>query len=1364
MNYTKGIILTIIALFSLHLDTARGAEIGVKIERLNNRYGLVSDSVQAIVRDKDGFIWIGTAEGLCRYDGSDIKYYTPFVENGYSRIIRHLAVDDDNLIWISTNIGLYTFDPRREVFTEIPEVKGVVRDVAISPDNTIIAHTPNKLYHCKKQPDGEIEVETIDNINFNFIPTIFFDSDRHLWVCSNQKQVDCYSFEDGDIGERVTTIDLKANKIKDVNTIFEDSDGHLFAGLWQGGLFEIVREGSEVSFRRINFDRCETKISDTAIIKFITQDAKSDRYWVGTTTGLYIVTNLKSPKYVQHISTGLSPSQLSNEELNCALYTPDTNHLYVGTMVGGVNIIDLNPGFITQSSLNDTLYKHHNNAVQSIYDDGEHLWLGVGSTGLVLVDKATGEESHYQDLPILNEISPKANSFNAIIRLKHHDQIWLGSRYDAVYIVDIAVDNKFNSIKPTGIKHIASGANAPLPHRSVLSLYEDYRGNVWIGDFRNLVIATMVDGEWVFSNINDLNVSQKIPAELIVGISGDGMGRIWIATRNGGVYRIDNTHENSNDTIEVKHYPPISDLENITQSIYCDSTGRVWVGTSGLGVFQYNRSKDKFICKETRYSDEIISVISIAESNETLFFGTNSGVYSYSLNNHQRDFLLRYTTEDGLSSNVCQGNSIFAGSQGKIYVGTNNGYSTIDAKIVYKREPATNIKITDIRVSNASILYPNTTEYLTRDESGVLERLTVPFSENTISLYFTNLTTKDPEQTHYSYRLIGLNNEWVEANPQQRSVVYSNLPAGRYTFEVKGSTPDAATTTLQIQIQPAPYASWWAWTIYILITIVVLLFIARSIVDKIKLNNELRYERYKQMNAERLNNSKLQFFTNISHELLTPLMIINYGVNELGESGEKSSSTLSIIKGNISRLSRLLEQILEFRKAESGSLKLKVSRGDLALYIDQLTRDNFAPYLAKKNISLSLNTTPDSVEGYFDSDKIDKIIYNLVTNAIKYNVEGGFIEITIEGKQCGDELTEARVSVRNSGAIITKEQQSQLFKRFYDGEFRQYKTKGWGIGLSLVQDLVTLHRGTISVSSDTERGTCFSFNIPLLSRSYDEEQIFEADATTSDNLVEQSFDQEELGDVTLLLVEDNEDLSKMMCRALEHHYKVLYAADGEQGIAMAQEHNPDIIVSDVVMPNASGYTLCHRLKSDIETSHIPIILLTAMNNREGQLQGLNIGAEAYLHKPIEIDLLVAQINSLLSAHRRRANSYSSVESSVSKLNFSSLDSQLLENVIQFIDSNISDTELDVSKMAQHLNISNSTLYRKIKLLTDLSPNEFVRDRRLSIAYKLLESDKERASISEVAFITGFGSARYFTLCFKNKYGYPPSQLKAQEES
>jgi len=749
-----------------------------------------------------------------------------------------------------------------------------------------------------------------------------------------------------------------------------------------------------------------------------------------------------------------------------------------------------------------------------------------------------------------------------------------------------------------------------------------------------------------------------------------------------------------------------------------------------------------------------------------LWLGTNNGLVRLELSGNDRWKVRAFTVRDGLPDNFFNIKASYF-RNGTMYFGTSRGLVVLDPDIKYQRAAELDLSITDILIDGRPLadlpneerrkITPYTAEYT--------EKLVLPAKYHNFTIKFASLTYINPEQNQYAYRLVGHDNDWVYSDSGSRSAYYSKLKPGNYVFEVRATNENGEwgeIRELPIVVMPPLWATWWAYLIYAVLTVATGAMIIYELQRRITLRNRLYLQELETSKVQELNHVKLQFFTNITHELLTPLTIISASSDELKAQTSGVEGILDTMDINVKRLIRLLQQILEFRKAESGNLKLRVAKGNIAAFVRNLAT-GFEPLIRKQQLHLSV-VCDDSMEGYFDSDKLDKIMFNLLSNAAKYSYKGGYIQVNVNsvpGKRS------VRISVKDNGAGIPEERRKSLFNRFYEGDYRQYNTIGTGIGLSLTRDLVVLHRGTIHLNTEFKEGTEFIIEIPITSDDYSGEEItMVAVAEFRDKIVDrdayESSDEYDSMEVdasapAILIVEDNEELLSVMERLLRREYRVLQALNGNEALEIIGSEEVDLVVSDVMMPEMDGMELTRRIKTNNEICHIPVILLTAKNTDEDRDEGYTAGADAYLAKPFNLSALHARIKNLLKIRERTANDFKKQFAfEIKGLNYTDMDEKFLSDAIACVERHLDDTEFDITRLVQEMGTSRSTLHKKLKTLTGLNSTGFIRNIRLKTASKIMDENKN-VRISELAYMVGFNDPKYFSICFKKEFGMLPTE-------
>ena len=748
-----------------------------------------------------------------------------------------------------------------------------------------------------------------------------------------------------------------------------------------------------------------------------------------------------------------------------------------------------------------------------------------------------------------------------------------------------------------------------------------------------------------------------------------------------------------------------------------------------------------------------------------IWISTNKRVIEYDPKNGG---IMDYSTMDDVMVNSFMPNSYLKTRSGKILYGGNKGISVFTPYEHLSDNPRRiRAMVADVKIDGVSSLLEKDNQRFN------LRSQTISFDagDKNIEIDFSSLNYAFPDKIKYAYKMEGVDDDWVYVRGDRQFAFYNQLPKGKRTFYLKTTDTNGLWSNyiaeIQVSKEPAFYETWWAYMFYVVLVILSLYLFFRRMKRRLQLRHELRIAQIDREKSEELVQTKLRYFTNISHDLLTPLTIITCLIDDAEMTNGSRISQLSMIRSNVNKLRRLLQQILDFRKVESGNMKLSVSKSDIVSFIDDVCKVNFAPLIRKKSQTFIFSTEDKHLIAYFDRDKIDKIVSNLLSNACKYTSEGGEIKLIMKSYQEA-EHTHLRIQVVDTGEGIAPGDLENIFKRFYTAH-KGDESESNGIGLSLTKDLVELHHGTIEVESELTKGSTFTIYFPIDKDSYQENDLITGETPVNDKKAAMIFEHEDLekpgvvedvqvNDNHLLLVEDNEELLYLMEKILSRQYHVLVAKNGLEALDIIKDNEIDIIISDVMMPEMDGLELCRNIKSNLETSHIPVILLTAKNTAEDRIECYNAGADGYISKPFELKILEARINNFIIYKKSKQEEFrTNVEVDIDSLETSSIDKDFLDKVVSVIESNMVKGDFDVVQLADALAVSKSTLYRKMKIATGLSPIEFIRNIRLKYGSQLLKN--KSMSIAEVAYECGFSNPKYFATCFKEDFGVTPKEYQ-----
>lgn len=1326
-------------------------------EHLNNYQGLISDEVNVSYQDANGFMWFGTEEGIVRYDGYEFKSYKnhPYLGFLYGMKIKVITSTPEGKLLIGTSKGFYAFSEHMEpIYTYASEeINGFVNDVYVGSDGIIYVSAFNDFFIIDTLSQ-KVDIVKDGDIEQSFSQQIAEDSNGRIWVGSWGKGLLQLS-QDRKSFKSYLFFKSSRNESSDncIKSLYIDSNGHLWVGAWESGLYVLdVTSGEEPQVLKV----FQHDVNDeNSIPGNIVLDIEEDQFngiWIGTPYGTAVI-RYPLAKHSEVIRYSYSSEEgcLSSNVVR-DVFCDKSNLLWFATKGGGVNKLYLERNKFDHYIIPDL---DPQKRTQSIYafekDNKGRLMVGVLSLGFVIYDFEKKKFSSFKELPEFKKLNEDVDLNTVTSFLWDKDSLlWLGTRYNGVVRVDIP-NHKVRLINSEIYKNNFKGRNV-----NVQLLDND--GSVWVGTELGLHhIRYNLNNEPHVSCIKFLDSNSNIIRHTveITGIVKNKKGQLLISTYLDGLFVL----ENNKSMYKAVSWPDVVVSDKIV-SLFADGGGRIWIGTKGAGVKFIDNNSTDFISPLPNvniYGDVIFGISQ--DEYGSMWLTTNKGLLKLWFQ-HGEVRVERFLHRDGLQGNVFIPHSVFKDAKGELFIGGYNGFNHFNPLKIngnYSKPP---IVITDVFVEGERL-----TSFGENNEILELNHI-----KNDFSLTFSALDYIYSDANQYAYILEGVDDEWKYVSAKLRSVNYSNLAPGDYLLKVKGSNNQGIWNEecleLPIVVRSAPYKTWWAIVIYVLVVvgIMLLLFYQRLRLERIKQKYQL--ELLDKEKAEHLHEYKLRFFTNISHELLTPLSILSsVSENSLYRKKYSLSDNL-VIQRNVNNLTRMIRQLLIFRKMESGNMSLRLEKGDISRFVS-IKANDFKALAEKRSMNFNVKVEPN-IFGVFDADKLEIVLHNLLSNAFKYNNDGGTVSCLL----CWNEVSESiRIDVEDDGQGISKDVQSKLFNRYYRGDKVESK-EGIGIGLNLTSNLIEILHGEISVSSAVNKGATFTVILPVTIESYSdslqdsgenkkpvhvdngsEEMDVESDSSCYENIPE--------GNYTILIAEDNDDFRGVLQNSLSDNFNVLVAVDGKAALKLALDNDIDLIISDVMMPNMSGKELCLKVKSDINLSHIPVILLTAKTGDKNRLAGYEAGADAYLEKPVVLKLLVIRIANLLKSREKFKKKVSSEEVSLEPENISvtPLDQKFIIEAKAVVEKNLSDPDFTVKIMAEELNVTNSMLYRKMRSLAGYSPNEFIRSIRLRRAAQMLSN--KGFTISEVAFNCGFNDLGYFGVCFKKEYGKTPTVYQSQ---
>ncbi|PXV60185.1 two component regulator with propeller domain [Dysgonomonas alginatilytica] len=1314
-----------------------------------------SNSVQRIFQDKDGYMWFGTLDGLCRYDAYRLLTFRSNLNNPNlltNNEITCISEDKNNNLWVGTREGLNILNRETFKITHLadPNIRRQhIRSILTASDGTIWVGLGNGIYRydsdyniLKVYPTGTKE----SSLPNNGINSISEDSDGNIWVLLWRGGLHKYNKTD-DTFIHFPSIGTIDNPFR----IFQDNHKQYWICTWGDGIFRFdpnkIGQNMYSSLEIYNKERQQPEDTFFSIV----QDNSNGYIWAMSFSGLYALEYSNDGSVKQ---ADISYLFKETNNIFSEIIKDRSGNLWIGAFSEGALTINFNKPEIQNYPLKAITNKVRVVPnITCIYEDKDGvMWMNQNRLGLNLYYPQKGDVKLAADLPALRNIQGLRNAA-AIKGFSFTDNVWVGLENEPVIYVLNRKEESISIVDQIDLTLYQSNPGTPR------IFFEDRNRNIWVVTTSGIFIKPYNQAELK-------HISSSLGA--ITAITEDKDGSIWVSSENSGIYEITSDSRDNFNKWNIKNYTEKTDnlISDNIQSLSADNQNKIWIGTKEGNIVLYDKTLKVFQDYTEScgmFGEAILDIVT--DSFNRIWISTNKRITEYNPENGaSRD----YTVSDGLLVNSFLKGSYFKNSSNKIYFGGNRGISSFTSSEKLSGNPKpSKVLITDVKIQNQSILQG----FSGSQFNTISQTLTIYPDDRNIEIDFSSLNYTFPGKIQYAYKLEGVDDDWVYTSSNRQFATYNQLAKGSYTFYVKATDENrlwsSEVTQFRIQKLPAFYETWWAYLIYSTLFLICLYSALRIVQNRLKLRNELKIAQIEKEKSEELTQTKLRYFTNISHDFLTPLTIISCLIDDIESSSKKQLPQYGIMRSNVNRLKRLLQQVLDFRKVESGNMKLKITHGEIVAFIQDVCYTHFSPLIQKKKINFTFAAESKQIQAYFDADKIDKVVFNLLSNACKYTPQGGDIKVHLQSYEKKNH-TYLTIKIGDSGVGIAPEDLSSVFTRFYYNS-KTDASETNGIGLSLTKDLIELHHGIISAESKLNIGTTFIITIPIDKESFMDSELVKSpqilineENTTQSSMEEEewadTYPKNEKGNVNLLLVEDNEDLLHTMQKILSGRYNVLSSSNGAEAMEILKTASIDIIISDVMMPEMDGLELCRTLKSNIETSHISIILLTAKNSADDRIECYNAGADGYISKPFDLKVLEARINNFISNKKDKQQEFkSNVEINISTLEYPSLDEQFLNNAIEIIEKYLAETEFDINTFAEHLNMSKSSLYRKIKTMTGLSPIEFIRNIRLKHACQMLK-DKS-ISISEVAYSVGFSDPKYFTSCFKTEFNITPSEYQ-----
>ncbi|WP_162915503.1 hybrid sensor histidine kinase/response regulator transcription factor [Paraflavitalea soli] len=1291
----------------------------------NDSTSLLDNNIFSIYELPNRKLWLLTMGGACIYNSSTEKFDVDY--NGYlqslglpSGTITSIVKGYNGRYWfLYDNLDLYLYEGGAEKIRPFRKKQDF--------------NDPGKITSLKETKDGKI------------------------WLV----------YEQGFLQE----YDIKSNKVIFSSTAFQnlnkgngpynliiDNDGDIWLWGLNNGVFLFQPPGN--SIRQFNENTFPSKLNAN-LVSQVVQDNKG-LIWVATDHGGVTLIDKKGNFNTSYlVNDPKDPRSLGQNSIT-SMYNDGNGIIWLGTYKQGVSYSNSNIVMFP-------LYRHQESNVKSLpYDDvnrfaedkSGNIWIGTNGGGLIYFDRKLKTFKQYLHDPH----NKNSLSSNVIVSLciDHENILWIGTYFGGL--------NSFDGKQFTHYRH-SDNDSFSLANDNVWEIFEDREQHLWIGTLGSgLDIFDRTTNRFIHKPYKG-GVQNAFPFDYVSAILQDKKGNLWVGSSGGiVVFEKDKSNQAINQDAVIRN-----GLSN--KSVICfmeDSKGRIWAGTrEGLNLYNEQTKRFQSFTTADGLPDNMILNI-LEDSHQTLWISTPNGLCNIIPKQDKAGLVfsaISYDETNNLQNREFNDNAALRTSAGELIFGGPSGFNIINPSTIKQAFYRPTIILTGLQILNNTIepgeLINN--RVLLQQSLSRLESIDLKYKENVFSVEFASLDFGHSARNKYAYMLERFNSDWLYVDGTQRRVTYTNLNPGHYVLKVKVLSGDGLWSdvkALQINIEPPFWRTPVAYIIYVLIGAGLFLLARRITLDRIHMRYEMRQQRREAERANALEQLKTKFFTNVSHEFRTPLSLIIAPLDKIIKQAtdEDQKKQLNLVQRNAKRLLNLVNQLLDFRKMEVQEIKLHPAIGDIIGFSKDISH-SFSDIAEKKGIQFSFSANIDKLEIYFDKDKMEKILFNLLSNAFKYTADNGMVSVhllyNLPVNEEGD--GSLAIEVKDTGIGIPADQHDKIFERFFQTDVpADMVNQGTGIGLAITKEFVKLHSGIITVKSEPEKGTCFTVLLPAkkigesLTRSTT--QPIPA-GETEELLLEES--QKSGKRKTILLVEDNEDLRFYLKDNLKAQYHVEEAVNGKEGWEKVKLLNPDLVVSDIMMPLMDGVDLARKIKTETLTAHIPVILLTAMGSEEKQLEGLKVGVNDYITKPFTFEILASRIRNLLTQQMILQKRFrTQIDVNPSEITVTSVDEKFLQQALELVEKHMDNPAFSVEEFSRDMFMNRVTLYRKIHSLTGKSPLEFIRSIRLKRAARLL--DKSGLSVAEIAYEVGFNNPKVFTKSFKEEFKITPSQYAANK--
>ncbi|MBX3252588.1 MAG: response regulator [Chitinophagaceae bacterium] len=1356
---------------------ASAQEFPYQFRRLELRNGLSHNQVNTIYRDSKGFMWFGTMSGLNRFDGYDFKVFkhdlrdsTTLSDNYVERIYELPG----RKLWIATRNGNNIYDP----FTEKCSRKdqdylaamglppGVVGSVFKDRQNNFWYVYQNNggvyRYNAATKKINAFQHDPLDSfsISTSDVAAIMQDSNNDMWMVHRNGMIDRLNGASYKVTFRSSRLKTFAGNNTQNYTLFIDRDNELWITIplsgSPGGVFyyqpaadHLLHITKESGLPRLNNN----------IVTGVTQSGDG-LIWIATDHGGINLLDKKS-RTIGYLLNDAEDHTTISQNTIYAVYKDSSDVIWLGTYKQGICYYDNDLSLFSLfrhkvSDPNSLPYEDINRFAE---DSKGNIWIGTNGGGLIYYDRKQNKFTNYRH----NPLDPNSLSNDVIVSLciDSEQKLWIGTYFGGL--------NCFDGKKFIHYRRNIADTNS-ISGDSIWEIFEDSDKDLWIGTLgAGLNLFNRKTKKFTCYRVED---GLSVHSNYISSLMEDEQKNIWIGASNG----IDVLDKKTQTFRYIGHDDnDSSSLSN--NNVFCvlkDSRGLIWIGTrEGLNLLNEDGNTVTVFRREDGLADNTIFGIQ-EDSRHTLWMTTPNGLCNAVV--IQSDTapvklkFVNYDESNGLQGREFNDKAFYKLKTGELIAGGPYGFNIFNpAKFVETSNPPVTV-ITGLHIFNRPVAVGEKINgnIILNQSITEAEQITLRYNENVFSISFSALGSMRSGKDRFIYTLEGFNKQWLTTDGRQRTVTYTNLDPGDYVFKVKSEndTDINGGQQLIITILPPFWKTGTAFVLYALLIVALLLLARRFTIQRANMRFQLEQQKKEAQRVHELDMLKLKFFTNVSHEFRTPLSLIITPVEKIMKQADDigQKKQLQLVYRNAKRLLGLVNQLLDFRKLEMRELRLQTSLGNIVSFIRELTL-SFTDLAEKKNIHFTFSTDTESAEIFFDPDKIERIMFNLLSNAFKFTPEKGTVTVQMHVKD-NDHIPGIEIMVKDTGIGIPPEDQDKIFERFFQHELPQnVLNQGSGIGLAITREFIRLHGGNIRVKSAPGEGTAFTVWLPqktaapALHAELMEDQEIVMHTTEETDMEEAGGEKTGKRKGSVLVVDDNDDIRFYIKDNLRMNYTVYEAANGAEGWKKAQDFLPDIVISDIMMPEMNGVELCHKIKNNTHTSHIPVILLTARTAEEQKLEGFESGANDYITKPFSFEMLQSRIKNLL-AHREavRRLFQKQIEVQPKEIGVTPVDEAFIRRSIEVVESRISEAEFSVEDLSREMLMSRVALYKKLLSLTGKSPLDFIRTIRMKRAAQMMT--KTQKSVSEIAYEVGFNNPKYFAKFFRKEFGMSPTEYIA----